>query len=82
MILINEGVDVDRLREPTKRRQRMMRQDSDEEESEEDETEDVIDVIVKRFLAEQGSQEENTLKMKIVENSQPNPGEDERCQSI
>ena len=38
MSLINEGVDVDRLKEPTKRGQRMTQQESDDEEEEEDET--------------------------------------------
>jgi hypothetical protein len=76
MNFIKEGVDVDRLTEPTKRRQRMMHQDSDEEESEEDQTEDVIDVIVNRFLTEQRSRDENTLKIDVVENPQASEGEE------
>ena len=78
MSLINEGVDVDRLKEPTKRSQRMVHQESDDEENEEDGTEDVIDAIVKRFLTEQRSQEENTLKIEVVENSHLGSGEEEK----
>ena len=78
MSLINEGDDVDRLKEPTKRRQQKVHQDSDDEESEEEETEDVIELIVKRFIADQGSQEENTLKIEIAETPQPNSDEGEK----
>ena len=77
MSLISGGVDVDRLKEPDKRRQ-MINQISDEEDREDSEPEDMIEAIVKRFLTEQTSLEENMLKIEIVERSQSSNGENEQ----
>ena len=76
---IEEGVDVDRLKEPEKRRQSRMYKDDDEEKMNENETKDVVDTIVERYLTEQESaEEENTLKIKIVANFQSSTSEEEQ----
>ena len=77
MSLINEGVDVERLKEPDKRRQ-IIPQESDEESREDREPGDMIEDIIKRFLTEQTPIEENTLKIKIVDNHQSTQGEDQK----
>ena len=46
----------------------MMFRDTDEEEMTEDEAQDMIDTIVERVLTEEQDQEENALKIEIVEN--------------
>ena len=65
------------MKEPEKRRQSRMYKDDDEKEMTEDEVKDLVDTIVEGFLTEQESaEEENTLKIEIVENSQASTSED------
>ena len=74
--LIHEGVNVDHLKEPNKRRQNVDHHDSDEDNVEEETTETMIEEIVNKFLKEQESQEETSLTIEVVENFEQNPGAD------
>ena len=68
--LIDEGVEVEQLKESEKRRRSRFQEKGNDEKTAEETTEELVETIVARFLEEQrNAQAENTLKIEIVENS-------------
>ena len=53
--LIDEGVEVDQLKEPEERRQSRAQEENRDEKTTEEMTKDLVDAIVARFLEEQNS---------------------------
>ena len=47
---MKDGIDVDRFKEPEKRRQGVMRREEEGDDITKDETKDIVDATVERFL--------------------------------
>jgi hypothetical protein len=73
--LVDDGVEADRFKEPEKRRQSRVQKENSDEKTIKEMTKDLVDTIVSKFLEEQESAQENTLKIEIVEDSQSSSGE-------